>query len=57
MAITSRVYPIKAVNERAHVHLFNNGSTRVMVSRIDVWQMNGVRMLSAQTAMPQVGQM
>ena len=40
MAITSRVYPTKAVDEHAHVFLFNNGNTHIIVKRIDVWKMN-----------------
>jgi hypothetical protein len=42
MAITSRVYPTKAVDEQAHVFLFNNGTTHITVRSVVVWKMKGV---------------
>lgn len=39
MAVTSRVYPTKAIHEQAHVFLFNNGTSSITVRRIDIWKM------------------
>lgn len=48
MAITSRVYPKEAMDDKAHVFLFNNGTTLIKVSSINIWQMQGVnKLLSA----------
>lgn len=38
-AITARVYPTEAVQGKAHVFLFNNGTTDITVKRIDIWRM------------------
>jgi len=38
-AITARVYPTEAVQSNAHVFLFNNGTSDIRVSKIDIWQM------------------
>ncbi|KAL0674048.1 hypothetical protein Bca4012_002029 [Brassica carinata] len=37
--ITSRVYPIKAVKENAHLYVFNNGTQTVNVESLDAWSM------------------
>ncbi|KAF9608529.1 hypothetical protein IFM89_009895, partial [Coptis chinensis] len=37
--ITSRSYPTLAVGEDAHLFLFNNGTTPIIVRKIDVWSM------------------
>ncbi|XP_074285941.1 beta-fructofuranosidase, insoluble isoenzyme 1 [Silene latifolia] len=38
--ILSRVYPSLAVNEKAHLHVFNNGTQAITVDHIDAWSMN-----------------
>lgn len=45
MAITSRVYPKEAVDEQAHVFLFNNGTTHIKVRSINVWQMQSINVI------------
>lgn len=45
MAITSRVYPKEAVDEKAHVFLFNNSTTQITVRSINVWQMRSITVL------------
>ncbi|KAK9075820.1 hypothetical protein SSX86_004149 [Deinandra increscens subsp. villosa] len=37
--ITSRVYPTLAVQEHAHLYLFNNGTEAVTVQTLDAWSM------------------
>ncbi|VYS60192.1 unnamed protein product [Arabidopsis thaliana] len=37
--ITSRVYPTKAVGEKAHLFVFNNGSQPVTVESLNAWNM------------------
>ncbi|KAL9227694.1 hypothetical protein vseg_003351 [Gypsophila vaccaria] len=37
--ILSRVYPTLAVMDKAHLHVFNNGSETITVERIDAWSM------------------
>ncbi|XP_073526342.1 uncharacterized protein [Phyllobates terribilis] len=37
--ITSRVYPTKAVFNRAHLYVFNNGTSPVTVEILDAWSM------------------
>ncbi|CAN8257993.1 unnamed protein product [Cochlearia groenlandica] len=37
--ITSRVYPIKAVGENAHLYVFNNGTQTVNVESLNAWSM------------------
>ncbi|CAN0878040.1 Beta-fructofuranosidase, insoluble isoenzyme CWINV1 [Linum grandiflorum] len=39
--ITSRVYPLKAINEAAHVYAFNNGTQSVTMSRLSAWIVKG----------------
>ncbi|KAK5773160.1 hypothetical protein PVK06_049465 [Gossypium arboreum] len=38
--ITTRVYPKLAINDEAHLFVFNNGSLSVRVSRLNAWSMN-----------------
>ena len=45
MAITSRVYPKEAVDDQAHVFLFNNGTTPIKVRSINVWQMQSINVI------------
>jgi beta-fructofuranosidase len=45
MAITSRVYPTKALNEDSHLFIFNNGTTPVKITNLDVYQMTDVHMI------------
>ncbi|KAK1437050.1 hypothetical protein QVD17_02835 [Tagetes erecta] len=35
--ISSRVYPTLAINENAHLHLFNNGSEIITIERLNAW--------------------
>eukprot|EP00250_Pteridium_aquilinum_P011988 c20436_g1_i1 orf=57-1841(+) len=42
VVITSRVYPIKAVNKEAHVFVFNNGSVPIQVQALNAWEMETV---------------
>ncbi|KAM0067232.1 putative beta-fructofuranosidase [Helianthus debilis subsp. tardiflorus] len=37
--ISSRVYPTLAINENAHLHLFNNGFEIVTIERLHAWSM------------------
>lgn len=37
--ITTRVYPMLASDEGMHLYLFNNGSSSVVISRLDAWSM------------------
>ncbi|KAK9053570.1 hypothetical protein SSX86_024644 [Deinandra increscens subsp. villosa] len=39
IVISSRIYPTLAINENAHLHLFNNGSEIVMIERLNAWSM------------------
>ncbi|KAI5078854.1 hypothetical protein GOP47_0006525 [Adiantum capillus-veneris] len=43
VCITSRVYPTKAVNNKAHLYLFNNGTALVQVRRLLAWEMASVK--------------
>lgn len=38
--ITSRVYPTKAVNNDAHVLLFNNATDTKITASLQIWQMS-----------------
>nr|KAJ0202643.1 hypothetical protein LSAT_V11C500289290 [Lactuca sativa] len=42
--ITSRVYPTLAINENAHLHVFNNGTEIVTIERLDAWSMKNPMM-------------
>lgn len=44
MAITSRVYP--TLDEEVHLYLFNNGSTPIRVTNLDVYKMTEVDMIN-----------
>ncbi|EFH57688.1 ATCWINV4 [Arabidopsis lyrata subsp. lyrata] len=37
--ITSRVYPVKAVKENAHLYVFNNGTQTVTIESLNAWNM------------------
>ncbi|MED6182545.1 Fructan 6-exohydrolase [Stylosanthes scabra] len=37
--ITSRVYPTLAINDKAHLHAFNNGTLNVNITRLSAWSM------------------
>jgi len=38
--ITSRVYPLLAIEKDAHLYVFNNGSQSVAISQLNAWSMN-----------------
>nr|KAJ0206977.1 hypothetical protein LSAT_V11C500289300 [Lactuca sativa] len=42
--ITSRIYPTLAINENAHLHVFNNGTEIVTIERLDAWSMKNPKM-------------
>jgi beta-fructofuranosidase len=37
--ITSRVYPTLAINDKALLYAFNNGTTDVKITRLSAWSM------------------
>lgn len=37
--ITSRVYPVLAVGEQAHLYAFNNGTQSLSISSLSAWSM------------------
>ena len=37
--ISSRVYPTKAVSDKAHLYAFNNGTEAITVETLDAWSM------------------
>ncbi|KAJ8537622.1 hypothetical protein K7X08_014162 [Anisodus acutangulus] len=37
--ITSRVYPTLAINEKAHLFVFNNGTEPITIETLDAWSM------------------
>ncbi|XP_057978474.1 beta-fructofuranosidase, cell wall isozyme-like isoform X1 [Malania oleifera] len=37
--ITARVYPTLAVEDKAHLHAFNNGTATVIISKLGAWSM------------------
>jgi beta-fructofuranosidase len=37
--ITSRVYPLLAIEKDAHLYVFNNGSQSVVISQLNAWSM------------------
>ncbi|GMH30136.1 hypothetical protein Nepgr_031979 [Nepenthes gracilis] len=39
IVITSRVYPTKAVLQKAHLHAFNNGTEKVIIENLNAWSM------------------
>ncbi|OMO86557.1 Glycoside hydrolase, family 32 [Corchorus olitorius] len=41
--ITTRVYPELAINNEAHLYVFNNGTKSVTISRLNAWSMNKAR--------------
>lgn len=40
VCITSRVYPILAIYDKAHLYAFNNGTEIITVENLDAWTMN-----------------
>ncbi|XP_024639080.1 beta-fructofuranosidase, cell wall isozyme isoform X2 [Medicago truncatula] len=38
--ITARVYPTLAINDKAHLHAFNNGTVDVKIKKLSAWSMN-----------------
>ncbi|XP_065849836.1 beta-fructofuranosidase, insoluble isoenzyme CWINV1-like isoform X1 [Euphorbia lathyris] len=40
ICITSRVYPKIAVDNKAHLYLFNNGTLSIKISKLNAWGMN-----------------
>lgn len=44
--ITSRVYPTLAINEKAHLFAFNNGSAAVHIKGLSAWSMNRPMMMN-----------
>uniref|UniRef100_A0A803LD98 Beta-fructofuranosidase n=1 Tax=Chenopodium quinoa TaxID=63459 RepID=A0A803LD98_CHEQI len=38
--ITARVYPTIAIDENAHLYVFNNGTNSIQFSRLSTWSMN-----------------
>ncbi|KAK9099356.1 hypothetical protein Syun_026401 [Stephania yunnanensis] len=41
--ITSRVYPKLAIDGGAHLYVFNNGTSSVMISSLSAWSMKGAQ--------------
>jgi beta-fructofuranosidase len=39
VVITSRVYPLLAIEKDAHLYVFNNGSQSVVISKLNAWSM------------------
>jgi len=39
VVITSRVYPLLAIEKDAHLYVFNNGSQSVVISKLNAWNM------------------
>ncbi|XP_042479921.1 beta-fructofuranosidase, insoluble isoenzyme CWINV1-like [Macadamia integrifolia] len=39
VCITSRVYPKKAIYEKAHLYVFNNGTEDIKISKLSAWSM------------------
>jgi len=39
VVITSRVYPLFAIEKDAHLFVFNNGSQSVIISQLNAWSM------------------
>ena len=37
--IATRVYSTLAINEKAHLHAFNNGTVDVKITRLSAWSM------------------
>ncbi|KAK6243747.1 hypothetical protein QUC31_010156 [Theobroma cacao] len=45
--ITARVYPALAIDNQAHLYVFNNGTVDVTISRLDAWSMKKAQLVSA----------
>jgi len=37
--ITARVYPTLAINDKAYLHAFNNGTVDVKIKKLSAWSM------------------
>jgi beta-fructofuranosidase len=37
--ITARVYPTLAIHDEAHLHVFNNGTQSVQITKFSAWSM------------------
>jgi len=37
--ITARVYPTLAINDKAKIYVFNNGTSEVKITRLHAWSM------------------
>lgn len=44
--ITSRVYPILAVDNKAHLYVFNNGTEAVTIESLNAWTMNAPKFMN-----------
>ncbi|XP_004305655.1 PREDICTED: beta-fructofuranosidase, insoluble isoenzyme 1-like [Fragaria vesca subsp. vesca] len=44
--ITSRVYPILAVDDKAHLYVFNNGTEAVTIESLNAWTMNAPKLMN-----------
>ncbi|XP_024186926.1 beta-fructofuranosidase, insoluble isoenzyme 3 isoform X1 [Rosa chinensis] len=44
--ITSRVYPTLAVDNKAHLYVFNNGTEAVTIESLDAWTMNAPKLMN-----------
>lgn len=43
MSILSRVYPTKAVSDKAHLYVFNNGESDVKVTNLNAYDMRSAK--------------
>ena len=39
VCITSRVYPLLAIDKEAHLYVFNNGTKSILISKLNAWSM------------------
>jgi len=49
VVITSRVYPLLAIEKDAHLFVFNDGSQSVVISKLDAWSMRQAEFENEQT--------
>ncbi|AES59230.1 fructan exohydrolase [Medicago truncatula] len=49
VVITSRVYPLLAIEKDAHLFVFNDGSQSVVISELNAWSMNQAEFENEQT--------
>lgn len=43
--ITARVYPTLAINDKAQIYAFNNGTADVKITRFSAWSMKKAHIL------------